>query len=89
MVDTEFKKNLSNQDKRIYQLVKSAIVNPGCQLSRFGTGNLESLKVDNIRERVIKFYKEKYSANLMNVALAGEQSLDALQAMAERHFGSI
>lgn len=89
IVDTEFKKNLSNQDKRIYQLVKSAIVNPGCKLSRFGTGNLESLKVDKIRKIVMQFYKEKYSANLMNVALVGDHSLNDLESIARKHFSSI
>lgn len=51
---------------------------PGCVLNRFGTGNLESLKVDNIRDIVMKFYNEYYSANLMCVSLVGNHTLDEL-----------
>lgn len=89
MVESEFKKNLSNQDKQIFQLVKSAIVDKDCMISGFGTGNLESLSVPDIHEKVVKFYNEKYSSNLMNVCITSCHTIDEIEKMAENHFGSI
>ena len=48
-VDSEFKKNLSNEARRVIQIEKSIMAAEGSRLKRFSTGNLESLKVPNIR----------------------------------------
>ena len=42
-VDAEFRKNLSNEARRLHQIVKSEITVENCPLKRFSTGNLESL----------------------------------------------
>ena len=89
MVDTEFKKNLSSQDKQIYQLIKSVVVDKDCRANRFGTGNAESLQADDICKRVKQFYEEHYSANLMNVCIVSNHSCDSLEQMAKDSFGNI
>jgi len=58
--------------------MKSHIVKPGSALNRFSTGNLETLQSPDILSLLKKFYADNYSANFMNLALVGRQSLDEL-----------
>ena len=53
MIDSEFKKNLSQDDKQLWQFVKSVIADKNAPLSRFGTGNKESLQTEGIRDSLI------------------------------------
>eukprot|EP00467_Chlorarachnion_reptans_P001150 CAMPEP_0114521978 /NCGR_PEP_ID=MMETSP0109-20121206/20500_1 /TAXON_ID=29199 /ORGANISM="Chlorarachnion reptans, Strain CCCM449" /LENGTH=994 /DNA_ID=CAMNT_0001703171 /DNA_START=54 /DNA_END=3038 /DNA_ORIENTATION=+ len=93
-VHSENAQNLLNDAWRQYQLVKSTS-NPDHPFSKFGTGNLETLlelpKSKNIdtREALLKFHKDYYSANIMKLCLLGKESLDDLQALAEKHFSNI
>ncbi|ORY83170.1 Metalloenzyme, LuxS/M16 peptidase-like protein [Protomyces lactucae-debilis] len=93
-VDSENKKNLQNDMWRAYQLEKS-LSNPKHVYSKFGTGNLETLKEipaslgHDVRDELLKFHGELYSANLMRLVILGRDSLDALQQLAVDKFSSI
>jgi secreted Zn-dependent insulinase-like peptidase len=77
-VDSEFRKNLSDESRRLYQIEKSIISKQGSVLNRFSTGNLETLKIDGIRDHLLKFHKENYSSNIMTLSIVGNHSLDYL-----------
>jgi insulysin len=81
-VDSEFRKNLSSDSRRLSQIEKSFIARKGCVLNRFSTGNLETLKVDGIRNYLLKFHLDHYSSNLMSLCMVGNHSLDRLQEIA-------
>lgn len=93
-VDSENKKNLQNDMWRSYQLEKS-LSNPDHVYSKFGTGNLDTLKLvpeslgKDVRDELLKFHKQLYSANQMRLVLLGRHSLDELQALAENKFNII
>jgi insulysin len=93
-VDNENTKNLQADNWRTYQLLKS-LAHPNHPLNKFSTGNLETLKTIpdqlgiNLRERLLQFHQEHYSANLMTLVLYGNQSLDQLQHWAEEKFTPI
>lgn len=74
-VDSEYKKNLSNDHRRLFQLEKSVIVKKGSRLNRFSTGGLETLKYDGIREDLLKFHEDHYSSNLMSLVMVGKDSI--------------
>ena len=57
--------------------------------AKFATGNYDTLQVENIREKVIKFYEENYSANIMNLVIIGNQDLEQLQSWAKTIFSPI
>ncbi|MBY6064391.1 insulinase family protein [Pseudidiomarina sediminum] len=60
--------------------------------NRFLIGNLESLgdkEGSNLHEETVAFYNQYYSANIMKVALLGNQSLAELEQLAVKHFSSI
>ena len=60
--------------------------------NRFQIGNLESLadKTEGgLHAATVAFFEQYYSANLMKASLIGNLPLEALQTLAERHFGDI
>ena len=72
-IDHEWSELLQSDCQRFTSLQKS-LSNPQHPFSRFGIGNLESLwtlpKAEgrNVRDALIQFHKENYSANLMKRA---------------------
>ncbi|MER2492793.1 insulinase family protein [Catenovulum sediminis] len=90
-VDNEWTKNRAH-DGRILQRVRGATGNPAHPLSRINVGNLETLKDkpgSNLLDESKAFFQQYYSANIMNLVLAGPWSLDQLETMAKQHFSSI
>lgn len=93
-VHSEHQKNLQNDMRRIYQLKRSA-ANPEHPFSKFGTGSKETL--DDIpresgidtRAQLLAFYREYYSANLMNLCIIAPYPLDLLQQWTVDLFSAI
>lgn len=92
-VNSEHQKNIKNDQRRIYQVIRNT-ANPTHPFSKFGTGNQESLRGGqktggNLREQLIRFYENHYSANLMRLVILGHQPLDELQRLAETYFAAV
>ena len=93
-VDSEHKKNLQDDNWRIFQLEKS-LTNPEYPFQKFGTGNIDTLQTIpvkrgiNIRERLLKFHSDHYSANLMRLVVLGRDSLDQLENWVVQKFSSV
>ncbi|KAJ2826153.1 metalloprotease [Coemansia erecta] len=82
-VDSEHKGNLQSDSRRDFQ-IKRTLSNPDHPFSYFSTGNLETLRdaplqrgID-IRQEVIQFYEQYYSADIMKLAVVGNHSIDQL-----------
>ena len=88
-VDSEFRRNLSNEARRKIQIEKTELACKTGPLNRFSTGNFASLDVPNIREMLLKYYEEHYSANLMSLCLVGNHSIDTLEQYAIEHFSEV
>jgi insulysin len=88
-VDSEYKKNLSEDSRRMFQMEKSEIVRKGSILNRFSTGGLETLKIPTIREDLLKFHDQHYSSNIMNLVMVGRHSLEDLEKLAVENFTEI
>ncbi|KAI8581774.1 hypothetical protein K450DRAFT_231119 [Umbelopsis ramanniana AG] len=82
-VDSEHKKNLQTDGWRLHELEKS-LTNPNHPYSKFGTGNLHTLKYNpeklgvNIRDELLRFHDTYYSSNIMKLCVLGKESLDEL-----------
>ncbi|KAJ3072227.1 Insulinase (Peptidase M16) [Podochytrium sp. JEL0797] len=82
-VDSEHKKNIQVDAWRIHQLQKDLMDrdHPYC---KFGTGNLETLKEQpekqgiNVRDVLLDFHKDFYSANIMKMVVIGKESVEQL-----------
>ncbi|KAI8985011.1 LuxS/MPP-like metallohydrolase [Trametes punicea] len=102
-VDSEFKRNLQNDGRRVGQVVKSLSI-PGHPWARFGTGNYESLSeaarrasenasedvvLRETRRRLVEWWKEQYCASRMMLAVIGRESLDELTSLVVPSFSKI
>lgn len=93
-VDSENQKNLQVDAWRLNQLDKSTSRQDHAY-SKFGTGNLSTLKTEpeklglNVREELLRFHTQHYSANLMSLCLLGKESLDELQQYAVDMFSAV
>ena len=87
-IDSEHAKNLQSDAFRTFQIQKSRS-NPQHPHSQFYTGNKETLVGPNLRNELIQFWQNYYSANQMTLAVVGPQALDELQSMVSKSFGDI
>ncbi|XP_052772336.1 insulin-degrading enzyme-like [Mya arenaria] len=93
-VNSENDKNLQNDSWRIYQLEKS-LSNPSHDYNKFGTGNKHTLETRSkqlgydVREELLKFHDQYYSANLMSLTILGKENLDQLSEMVVPLFSGV
>eukprot|EP00123_Amoebidium_parasiticum_P017153 comp23732_c1_seq1/m.40925 comp23732_c1_seq1/g.40925 ORF comp23732_c1_seq1/g.40925 comp23732_c1_seq1/m.40925 type:complete len:972 (-) comp23732_c1_seq1:688-3603(-) len=93
-VNSEHEKNLVEDLWRLSQLDRSTS-NPSHPYSHFGNGNIETLstipqqKGINVRDELIKFHREYYSANVMCLCILGRESVDELKQLAVDKFSAI
>ncbi|KAJ3696077.1 hypothetical protein LUZ60_001454 [Juncus effusus] len=93
-VDSEHKKNLLSDGSRLYQLQKH-LSSKDHPYHKFSTGSLETLETRpkeqgiDIRQELLKFYEEHYSANLMHLVVYAKENLDNLQSLVERLFSHV
>ena len=87
-VDSEHSKNIQQDLWRLHRLstMKASSTHP---LHKFGTGNLNTLNVENVRDRIIDLYMTYYSSNLMTLVVYGSESLGTLLNMVFEKFSSV
>jgi insulysin len=87
-VDSEFWSSYNADSHRRYAVLTQIGDQAHCS-NRFSCGNLTTLKIDNIRDEVVKFYNNHYSSNLMTVALISKDSVHDLKILATKYFSQI
>ena len=93
-VDSEFRRNLQSDLRRIFQLVK-ATASDEHDFRKFSTGNLETLTAADVEgapaphEAVRSFYETHYRPDRMCLAVLGREDLDTLQAWVLDEFGTL
>ena len=87
-VDSENAKNHKNDIWRLHQLMCS-MATPGHEFNHFATGNLQTLQVPDIRDKLISHYKANYSADLMAFVLLGKEDVNTLMSWCEEHFSKV
>lgn len=86
-VDSEHSKNLENEFWRARQVWRS-LLNPDNPNCGFSTGNKETLAgVQNAELR--RFYEEKYSSNLMHLAIVSPFPADQVEGWVRRMFADV
>lgn len=90
-VNSEYSAKLKDDGRRIYAATQQAM-NPEHPASRFAVGNLETLPNNEqgaLRNDLINFYQNNYSANRMRLVIFGKQPVDQLELMAKRYFSEV
>lgn len=81
-VNSEFLGNVSNDDSRRNRLLQLCYQNH-LEESRFSIGNNETLKFEDIRKRVIDFYKNTYFGDRMVAVVYCNKSMDDIEKLIE------
>ncbi len=90
-VNAEYTSKSKDDGRRIYSAEKQAM-NPLHPYSQFATGSLKTLedRPDSlIRDELLDFYQQHYSANEMTLALIGNYDLDTLEQWTKERFSAI
>ncbi|OJT06440.1 Insulin-degrading enzyme [Trametes pubescens] len=102
-VDSEFKRNLQNDGRRVLQITKNLSIH-GHPYRKFGTGNYVSLSeagrregeqaseeviLKETRKRLVAWWQREYCASRMTLAVIGKETLDELASLAVPHFAKI
>ncbi len=90
-VNAEYTAKSKDDGRRIYSAEKQAM-NPEHPFSQFATGNLVTLAdrtESSIRDELIAFYQQHYSADQMSLVIIGNYDLDTLEKWTKARFNAI
>ncbi len=90
-VEAEYQMGLKSDPRRDLDVFQE-LMNPEHPFSQFTVGDLESLADrpgSSIRDELLNFYVQHYSANMMRLVVLGSESLDELQAIVEPLFSEV
>ncbi len=90
-VDAEYQMGLNTDARRNLDVARET-VNPEHPYSVLGVGTSETLADRpgrSVREDLLEFYADYYSANLMTLAVLGSESLDELETMVRGIFAPV
>ena len=90
-VNAEYTSKSKDDGRRIFSAEKQAM-NPDHPYAKFATGSLTTLEDrpgSSIRDELITFYNQHYSANEMTLALIGNYDLDTLEQWTQQRFSAI
>lgn len=87
-VNSEHEKNIQDDLWRIYRF-KSILSNPDHPIYNFSTGSLETLQKEDIREKMIQFYRQFYCANNIAISISSNKSIDETKQLIDKYFSVI
>ncbi|OZG72042.1 peptidase M16 [Hahella sp. CCB-MM4] len=90
-VHSEYTSKLMDDGRRFFAVVKQA-VNQDHPMAKFAVGNLDTLadrEGNAVRDDLLKFYKEHYSADHMKLVVYGKENLDALETLIRSKFSAV
>lgn len=87
-VDSEASKNIIIDSRRIYHLRRhlSAADSP---FNKYSTGNLKTLDKPGLRDALISFHRDNYSADRMSLVFYHNQSLEVMESTVKDIFSPI
>lgn len=90
-VDSEYQMKLKDDMRRLYQVHKE-VINPEHPFAKFSVGNTETLgdrDGESIRDEIIAFYEQQYSADLMTLTIIAPSELNEIEAWIGEKFSPI
>ena len=87
-IQSEHNKNIQQDIWRFSHFIGLSS-NKGSMLNKFGTGNLESLQKEGVRERMIEFYKKYYISSNINIVTISSVKNKDVKDMIKKSFLNI
>jgi len=91
VVHSEYRSKFKSDGRRAFYARKQ-VMNPDHPYTRFSVGSNETLADrdgDSIRDELVRFYTDHYSANIMALAVVGKEPLSTLRRWVEEKFSGI
>ena len=91
VVHSEYQARKKDESRRLWDAQKNWL-NPGHPASRFSVGSLHTLRdreQSSARDRLLSFYRQFYSANIMSLVVVGREPLDQLEQWVAEKFSEI
>tara|TARA_R110000787_G_scaffold102680_5_gene208742 strand:+ start:4642 stop:7611 length:2970 start_codon:yes stop_codon:yes gene_type:complete len=90
-VESEFRLKIKDDSRREWEVFGEQL-DPAHPLARFSVGDLQTLADrdnDLVRDDLLEFYKQYYSADRMVLAVLGKESLDELEGAVRERFAAV
>ncbi len=90
-VHSEYLAKLKDDGRREWDVYRE-LMNPEHPSAKFSVGTLGTLadrEEHGVRDDMLAFYQQHYSAHLMNLVVLGRESLDTLEAMTRARFSAV
>ena len=87
-IDSENKKNVNNDVWRLYQLMNSES-NSKSPFNHFSSGNLQTLQKDDVRDKLLEFYRKYYTSEMMGLCVYSNKPIDTLINIVDKYFINI
>ena len=87
-VDNEFSNNINHDGVRLGQ-IKNSEIKEGSPFNHFAVGNLKTLSLPDIRDRLLVYYKKYYSSDIMSLCIYNNKTLEEQLKMVEGLFSLI
>lgn len=90
-VHSEYLARINDDGRRILDVYRE-VFNPAHPSAQFSVGSLDTLadrEEDAVRDALVAFYQQYYSADVMTLVVLGKESLDDLQKMVVSRFSKI
>ena len=87
-INSEHQKNINSDYWREYQLYKN-FAKKDSPYNTFPTGNVDSLKKEDIREKMIDFWKQYYTSSNLGICIISNMKINKQKTLLEKTFGTI
>lgn len=87
-VESEYRAKIKDEERRVLDATQQ-VINPLHPYHKFTVGGLDTLSTGNVRDDMLGFYQQHYSASRMSLVLVGNYSLDALADMVKQRFVAV
>ncbi len=84
-VDSEHKKNLNNDNFRIYN-IEHLLCDEKSEYNGFFTGSIETLNKKDIRDKMYKFYKKFYVPENISLCIISELEINKIEKLTKKYF---
>ena len=84
-VDSEHKKNLNNDGFRVFN-IEHLLCDEKSEYNGFFTGSLETLNKEDIREKMIKFYKKYYVPENISLCIVSDYEISKIENITKKYF---
>lgn len=87
-IHSEHMKNINSDAWRFFHMLDMLSEN-GSEIHKFGTGSLETLNKENVRDEMIKFYNKYYCSSNITISVVSNLNLDTSEKYLVNAFNNV